>query len=84
MTGRSIGSARFQAVNERNLQSDLATVRAQAQYLAGIYAAFQGRKAEAAASLRRSLATDSSSLWARRALAWLEMGLLTNLGGEQK
>ena len=76
--------ARFQTVNERNLQSDSTTVRAQAQYLAGIYAAFQGHKTEAAASLRHSLETDPSLLWSRQALAWLEAGLLKQLGGERK
>ncbi|MGH9844933.1 MAG: DUF5107 domain-containing protein [Blastocatellia bacterium] len=66
----------FLSANERNQQSPRMEQRAQAFYLAGVYAAFRGKREEAREHLMQSLAADRASLWARQALAWLEAGLL--------
>jgi len=69
----------FPSANERNKQSNRIETRAQAFYLAGIHAAFRGRREEANESFRRSLEIDRSGLWARQAFAWAESGLLNRL-----
>jgi tetratricopeptide (TPR) repeat protein len=61
----------FAKINARNLKSDRALLRAQARYLAGVHAAFQGRTAAARANFNQCLEIDRSHLWARQALAWL-------------
>jgi tetratricopeptide (TPR) repeat protein len=66
----------FKSTNERNLNSDRAAARAQAHYLAGVYAAFRGQAGQARESFRKCLEIDRSHLWARQALAWSEEGLL--------
>ncbi len=64
----------FLIVNERNQNSG--RLRAQAYYLAGIYAAFRGQLEQARASFRQSLELDRTMLWSQQALAWLDAGLL--------
>ncbi len=66
----------FRIRNERERQSERATVRAQSFYLAGVYAAFQKQPAAARDYLRQCLAIDRMHLWALQALSWLEAGLL--------
>jgi hypothetical protein len=71
----------FLSVNERGRVSGSATSRAQAHYLAGIYAAFnsgpgQSGPDQAREHFRQSLELDQTSLWTRQALAWLDAGLL--------
>jgi tetratricopeptide (TPR) repeat protein len=71
----------FLSVNERGRLSGSATSRAQAHYLAGIYAAFnsgpgQSGLNQAREYFRQSLELDQTSLWTRQALAWLDAGLL--------
>jgi tetratricopeptide (TPR) repeat protein len=69
----------FLEANERQSKSERAPLRAQAHYLAGIYAAFRGKHDEARESFRRCLEIDRAHLWAGQAWAWLEAGLLTCL-----
>ncbi len=69
----------FTLSNERNQKSDRAVARAQAFYLAGVYAAFQGQTEQARKSFNKCLEIDRSQLWAQQALGWLEAGLLKNL-----
>ncbi len=71
----------FLIVNERRRISGGATSRAQANYLAGVYAAFhsgpgQSGPDQAREYFRQSLELDRTSLWTRQALAWLDAGLL--------
>jgi len=71
----------FLIVNERRRISGAATSRAQAHYLAGVYAAFhsgpgQSGPDQAREYFRQSLELDRASLWTRQALAWLDAGLL--------
>jgi len=67
------------AMADLDRSSDRAGGRAQADYLAGIDAAFRGNQQEARESFRRVLEIDRSHLWARQALAWLEAGLLKGM-----
>jgi tetratricopeptide (TPR) repeat protein len=69
----------FLGANERNKQSNRIETRAQAFYLAGIYAAFRGEREEAKESFRRSVEIDRSVFWAQQALAWEAAGLLDHL-----
>ncbi len=69
----------YEAVNEQRKSDRNLALRAHAHYTAGIYAAFKGDAAEAAAGFRRALEIDQSFLYARQALAWLEAGLLKGL-----
>jgi len=71
----------FLIANERRRISGGATSRAQAHYLAGVYAAFhsgpgQSGPDQARKYFRQSLELDQTSLWTRQALAWLDAGLL--------
>jgi tetratricopeptide (TPR) repeat protein len=71
----------FLSVNERRMISGSAASRAQAHYLAGIYAVFhsgpsQSGTDQAREHFRRSLELDRTFLWAHQALAWLDAGLL--------
>ena len=71
----------FLSMNERRGISGSATSRAQAHYLAGVYAAFhsgpsQSGPDQARGYFRQSLELDQTSLWTRQALAWLDAGLL--------
>ncbi len=66
----------FLSASERNKQSNRIEMRAQAFYLAGIYAAFRGEREAAKENFRRSLEIDPSGLWARQTFAWAESGLL--------
>jgi tetratricopeptide (TPR) repeat protein len=70
---------RFPAVNDQRKTDNSIELRIQANFLGGIFAAFEGNEAEAADSLRRSLEIDQSFLYARQALAWLDAGLLKGL-----
>ncbi|MGH9852129.1 MAG: DUF5107 domain-containing protein, partial [Blastocatellia bacterium] len=63
----------FLVVNERNKNGG--RLRAQAHYLAGIYAAFRGQPEQGRASFRQSLELDRTLLWSQQALAWLDAGL---------
>ncbi len=63
----------FLIVNDRNKNSE--RLRAQAHYLAGIYAAFRGQPEQARTSFRQSLELDRTLLWSQQALAWLDAGL---------
>lgn len=65
----------FLTVNELNEQSPRNETRALAFYLAGIYAAWQGKRAVAAQNFRQSLALDHSALWTQQALEWENAGL---------
>lgn len=64
----------FLVVNERNKNSG--RLRAQAHYLAGVYAAFRGQPEQGRASFRQSLELDRTLLWSQQALTWLDAGLL--------
>ncbi len=63
----------FLVVNERNKNGG--RLRAQAHYLAGIYAAFRGQPEQARTSFRQSLELDRTFLWSQQALTWLDAGL---------
>ena len=69
----------FLSANARGQTSSLAAARAEAYYLAGIYAAFRAEPEAARVRFRRCLEIDQSFLWALQALAWLDAGLLSQL-----
>jgi tetratricopeptide (TPR) repeat protein len=69
----------FATVNDQRKTDGAVNLRTHAYYISGIYAAFKGDEAAAAADFRRALEIDESFLYARQALAWLEAGLLKGL-----
>ena len=66
----------FLSVNANARMSGSAASRAQARYLAGIYASFRSGPDQAREHFRQSLELDRAFLWTRQALAWLDAGLL--------
>src|SRR5262245_4458018 len=78
----------FLSVNERRRISGSATSRAQAHYLAGIYAAFISRPGQsgpdqAREHFRQALELDRTFLWTHQALTWLDAGMFPNQRGKR-
>jgi tetratricopeptide (TPR) repeat protein len=69
----------FLRANTRRQASDRAATRAEAYYLAGIYATFRAETEAARANFQHSLEIDRTFLWAKQALAWLDAELLSQL-----